>query len=55
MRKRVVLITGASSGIGKETANQLIKGGYIVYGAARGLMLLFEIYISNILISREGL
>lgn len=33
--KNVVLITGASSGIGKETAFQLIKEGHIVYGAAR--------------------
>ena len=33
--KKVVLITGASSGIGKETALQLIKEGYTVYGAAR--------------------
>ena len=35
--KKVVLITWASSGIGKETANLLIKSGYIVYGAARRL------------------
>ncbi|MEO1052761.1 MAG: oxidoreductase [Bacteroidota bacterium] len=33
--KKIVLITGASSGIGKETAIQLIKEGHIVYGAAR--------------------
>ena len=33
--KKVVLITGASSGIGKETAILLAKGGYTVYGAAR--------------------
>ena len=32
---KVILITGASSGIGKDTALNLIKEGHIVYGAAR--------------------
>lgn len=33
--KKVALITGASSGMGKSTANELFSQGYIVYGAAR--------------------
>ncbi len=33
--KKVVLITGASSGIGKEAAVLLAEDGYTVYGAAR--------------------
>ncbi|MFH6985635.1 oxidoreductase [Marinoscillum luteum] len=32
---KVILITGASSGMGKATAELLLKKGYIVYGAAR--------------------
>jgi short-subunit dehydrogenase len=33
--QKVVVITGASSGIGKETALTLVREGHIVYGAAR--------------------
>lgn len=32
---KVVLVTGASSGIGKETAKLLVQKGYTVYGASR--------------------
>ena len=35
--KQVVLVTGASSGIGKDMAMRLIDEGYAVYGAARRL------------------
>jgi len=35
--KKVILITGASSGMGKEAAKDLIKQGHIVYAAARRL------------------
>ncbi len=33
--KKVILITGASSGMGKETAKKLIQQGHIVYTVAR--------------------
>lgn len=35
MDKKVILITGASSGMGKATAKKLIEDGHIVYAAAR--------------------
>jgi NAD(P)-dependent dehydrogenase (short-subunit alcohol dehydrogenase family) len=33
--KRVALVTGASSGLGKDFAMRLLTEGYVVYGAAR--------------------
>ena len=33
--KKTALVTGASSGIGKEIAKQLISDGFTVYAAAR--------------------
>ena len=33
--KKVILITGASSGMGKEAAKELIRQGHIVYTVAR--------------------
>lgn len=33
--KKVALVTGASSGIGEDTAKRLMKEGFMVYGAAR--------------------
>ena len=41
--KKIVLITGASSGFGKFTARELIKKGYTVYGAARRLELMKDL------------
>jgi NADP-dependent 3-hydroxy acid dehydrogenase YdfG len=35
--KKVVLVTGASAGIGFATARLLAENDYIVYGAARRL------------------
>ena len=33
--KKIIIVTGASSGIGKTTALQFVKEGHTVYGAAR--------------------
>lgn len=46
--KKVVLITGASAGIGMETAKFLQQNGYTVYGAARRTDRLKELEQSGI-------
>ncbi len=43
MEKRVALVTGASSGIGKATAIALNQAGYIVYGVARRVALMDDL------------
>lgn len=43
MKKKIALVTGASSGFGKGTALALAKKGYIVYGAARRVELMKDI------------
>jgi len=35
--KKIILITGASAGMGKDFARELVKDGHTVYGAARRL------------------
>jgi len=47
--QRVVLITGASSGIGRATALYLSKRGFLVYAGSRTPQKLFDIQNKNII------
>lgn len=53
MSEKVVLVTGASSGIGYEAALELKENGFIVYGAASYLSL--YLFCCNKLSSLESL
>lgn len=44
-RPQVVLITGASSGMGKETAKVLLRQGHVVYTAARRIELMQDLQV----------
>jgi short-subunit dehydrogenase len=48
MKNRTVIITGASSGIGRETALFLTKCGYRVYGGARRIEKLKELELKDV-------
>lgn len=59
MNKKVILITGASSGIGYETAKDLIVQGYTVYASARRVERMSKLedlggYVLNMDVTKEA-
>ena len=48
MDKQIMVVTGASSGIGKATASLLNKRGYVVYGIARGLKAMGDLQVEGV-------
>lgn len=49
MKEKIVLITGSSSGMGKETALSLAKKGFIVYAGSRTPKKLENLNIQNLI------
>lgn len=47
MARRVILVTGASTGIGHASALALVDAGYVVYGSARRVHLMDDIVDSG--------
>jgi NAD(P)-dependent dehydrogenase (short-subunit alcohol dehydrogenase family) len=46
-KNKVVLVTGASAGMGKATVELLLEKGYIVYGAARRVVMMEELELKG--------
>jgi NADP-dependent 3-hydroxy acid dehydrogenase YdfG len=50
IEKKAILITGASSEIGKSTAKQLLSEGHVVYGAARRIKKMTDLKDAGVII-----
>ncbi|MBD1392145.1 oxidoreductase [Mucilaginibacter glaciei] len=48
--KKVILVTGASAGMGKDFVKELLNDGHIVYGAARRVDKMEEIRLSGAMV-----
>ena len=51
---KVILITGASAGIGKEAAKLLVAKGHTVYGAARRMDKMQDLKAAGVKTARDG-